>query len=160
MRNFKTLAAVLCVAALPAIYGCGDDDNNNAPAPEQPGTIGVTVTIEPNAMNRGSDAYGANPLVVQKGTVVTWRNNDTMIHTVTSSGQGSVLNSGDIAPEVSFSYPFTDVGTYDYLCENHPTMTGSVEVIDGPVPSPSPSVSPTPSPTPSPLPTVSPSATR
>jgi len=66
---------------------------------------------------------------------VTWTNNDAVGHTVTSgSSTGTVaspdglFDSGDIAPGETFSYTFTEAGTFDYFCTPHPWMMGTVIV--------------------------------
>ena len=61
---------------------------------------------------------------------VTWTNDDTAVHTVTS---GSVSNGVDgefdsslISPGAEFSYTATSVKTYDYFCIVHPWQTGTI----------------------------------
>jgi plastocyanin len=66
-------------------------------------------------------------ITVSAGTKVTWTNDDTVAHTVTSSG-GGPLNSPSIAPNSSWSYTFATPGTYRYFCAIHPNMTGTVTV--------------------------------
>jgi plastocyanin len=65
---------------------------------------------------------------------VTWTNNDSSHHTVTSStvptGAKS-FNSGDIAPGGTFTYTFTVPGTYQYGCTYHTWMTGTITVVQG-----------------------------
>jgi plastocyanin len=69
------------------------------------------------------------------GSMVTWTNDDTALHTVTS---GVVVNSapqpdgkfdsGIMANGKTFSFVFDEVGEYDYYCLLHPYMTGIVVV--------------------------------
>lgn len=66
-------------------------------------------------------------IIVLEGATVTWVNNDNMAHTVDLDGLES---SGTIAAGDSFSQTFTETGTYDYLCALHPSMTGTVTVLD------------------------------
>ena len=73
---------------------------------------------------------------INVGDTVTW----TMVgmsHTVTStdSVESNMLtrdpmDSGFLAAGESFSYTFTDAGTYTYRCEPHPSMTGTVVVTE------------------------------
>jgi len=66
---------------------------------------------------------------VRVGDSVTWFNADVMEHTVTSDAgtpvafDSPLLNSGD-----TFSFTFTQAGTYAYHCAPHPTMTGTIIV--------------------------------
>lgn len=68
------------------------------------------------------------PLVeVPVGTTVTWRL-DVGYHTVVSADfrlNSPILeNVGD-----TYSYTFTEAGTYDYICGIHPNMLGTVKVV-------------------------------
>ncbi len=68
-------------------------------------------------------AFSGSSIIKQNGTV-TWKNNDSVVHTVTGSG----FDSGTIQPGGSYSHTFTATGTYDYYCAFHPSMIGSVTV--------------------------------
>jgi plastocyanin len=67
--------------------------------------------------------------------MVTWTNDDTAPHTVTS---GVVVNnapepdgtfdSGIMNNGMTFSFVFSEAGEYDYYCMLHPFMTGKVVV--------------------------------
>jgi plastocyanin len=74
-------------------------------------------------------AYGPQKLTVKKGTTVTWTNNDTADHTVTA-GDGSGPMSELFGKGQSYSYTFSTVGTFNYFCEPHPYMKGTVVVIE------------------------------
>lgn len=95
-----------------------DDGTPDAATPDPAGD-GVSVTID-------GFAYGPDMVTVAAGTTVTWTNNDTAPHTVTST-DGS-FDSGNIAPGETFTYTFTSAGTFDYICNYHPNMTATVVV--------------------------------
>ncbi len=61
--------------------------------------------------------YGYEPdeISVPPGTTVSWLNNDTVVHTVTSDLPG--WDSGGLAPGQSFSFTFSRVGVYGYHSE-------------------------------------------
>jgi plastocyanin len=105
------------------------------------GTTAVTVflTAASGAGGEAADAAAAaveikdfafNPptLEVAVGTTVTWTNNDTAPHTATQNPSGSGFQSGRIDNGGTFSYTFDTAGTFDYFCEFHPNMTGTVVV--------------------------------
>ncbi|MDC4231260.1 MAG: plastocyanin/azurin family copper-binding protein [Nitrosopumilus sp.] len=68
---------------------------------------------------------------VAVGTTVTWSNDDTAAHTVTSgtiSSSDGLFDSSIFMAGKSFEFTFNDAGTYDYFCMVHPWMTGIVQV--------------------------------
>ena len=71
-------------------------------------------------------AFGTAVLTVQVGDTVTWTNADDRPHTVTS--QDGAFDSGNVDEGATFSFTFTEAGTYAYLCEYHPDMTGTIVV--------------------------------
>ncbi|MFB7493219.1 cupredoxin family copper-binding protein [Streptomyces sp. NPDC056161] len=81
-----------------------------------------------NAVAINNFAFSPATLKVKVGTKVTWTNQDTDAHTVTSSGSGGPLRSAALATHATYSYTFTKPGTYAYLCTIHPFMTATVEV--------------------------------
>ena len=100
---------------------------------QQPANV-VTVSIVKGASNMGNKAYSPNPIQIQRGTTVVWRNDDTTLHTAVSgkgtsdTSLGKMFESAPIAPGKTFSYKFDAAGTYDYFCTLHPTMVGTVVV--------------------------------
>ncbi|MCC6313143.1 MAG: cupredoxin domain-containing protein, partial [Thermomicrobiales bacterium] len=56
----------------------------------------------------------------------TWTNDDTAPHTATAKGK--VFDSGNLDPGASYSFAFTQPGTYDYVCSYHAGMKGTVVV--------------------------------
>lgn len=64
------------------------------------------------------------------GGTVTWNNDDTVAHTVTSgtleAGHDGIFDSGLFMSGASFAFTFDEAGEYDYFCIAHPWMTGKV----------------------------------
>jgi plastocyanin len=71
-------------------------------------------------------AFLPSTLVVSVGTTVTVTNHDSVGHTWTSTT--GAFNSGPLAPGASYSHTFTVAGTYPYMCDVHPFMTGTIVV--------------------------------
>ncbi|MFF9128338.1 cupredoxin domain-containing protein [Streptomyces sp. NPDC014889] len=84
--------------------------------------------VSGNAVAIKNFAFSPATLKVKAGTTVTWTNQDTDAHTVTSTGSGGPLHSPALATHATYRYTFTKPGTYHYLCTIHPFMTASVEV--------------------------------
>jgi plastocyanin len=65
-------------------------------------------------------------LTVTAGTTVTWRNADGEPHTVVSAD--GLFRSAALDTNESFTFKFTKVGTFKYVCSIHPRMVGTVIV--------------------------------
>lgn len=72
-------------------------------------------------------AYNPATVEIPVGGTVTWTNSDPVAHTVTGMDR-SVLQSGTLDPGATFSKTFDTAGTYDYFCEFHANMKGTVVV--------------------------------
>ena len=93
-----------------------------------PSTGSPAAPVAGNAVAIKNFAFSPATLKVKAGTTVTWTNQDTDAHTVTSAGSGGPLHSPALATHATYSYRFTEPGTYAYLCTIHPFMTAKVEV--------------------------------
>ena len=72
--------------------------------------------------------FSPEEITISVGDSVTWTNNDSMSHTATSVDD--YFDSGNIASGNSWSFTFTQAGTFDYVCAYHSSMTGTITVID------------------------------
>jgi plastocyanin len=97
---------------------CQPDSSGGGSAPTPSG---------PQAVAIASHAYSPKDLTVPAGTTVTWTNRDSDPHTVTSMHGGS-LGSKTLGKGETYSYTFSQAGTYMYYCTVHPDMQGSVTV--------------------------------
>ena len=79
-------------------------------------------------------AFQPANIVIDAGQTVTWTNEDSLGHTVTSD-EGDTLASEMLGEGESFSYTFTQPGEYRYHCTPHPNMKGLV-TVRAPLPSP------------------------
>jgi hypothetical protein len=75
-------------------------------------------------------AFSPQTLTVAPGTTVSWTNEDSVNHVVTSD-TGAWPDSGSLATNQTFSHTFTKAGTYPYHCALHPSMTAKVIVGSG-----------------------------
>jgi len=69
-----------------------------------------------------SSGFSPASVTIVTGSTVSWTNNDNMAHTVTTADGG--INSGDIAPQSSYTKTFTTAGTYNYYDAHNTNMTG------------------------------------
>ena len=66
-------------------------------------------------------------VVIGVNSTVTWVNNDSVDHTVTSIT--GLFNSQILPPGGTYSFAFTTAGNYTYGCEFHPLMKGTIVVL-------------------------------
>ncbi|HJM17676.1 MAG TPA: plastocyanin/azurin family copper-binding protein [Candidatus Poseidoniia archaeon] len=74
--------------------------------------------------------FNPEDLIVSVGDTVTWTNNDGMGHTATSTDGPASFDSGNIAAGATWSFTFTEAGTYNYKCDYHSSMTASITVVE------------------------------
>jgi plastocyanin len=72
-------------------------------------------------------AFNPKAVTIQAGTTIKWGNKDTVTHTVVSD-DGS-WSSNSLAKGDTFSYTFTQAGTFSYSCGVHPSMKGTITVV-------------------------------
>ena len=75
--------------------------------------------------------YIPSQIVIEKGKQVTWINEDSAFHSVTSGSYDEptdLFDSGHLDPFEPYTLTFDETGTYDYFCTLHPWMKGQVIV--------------------------------
>jgi nitrite reductase (NO-forming) len=82
---------------------------------------------EGSAMKSTNKSFYPQQIKVNVGDTVKWANNDTSIHTVTSTD--GLFDSGMMMANDKFEYTFVNAGNYDYYCMLHPWMKGSVQSL-------------------------------
>ncbi len=90
------------------------------PANGAPASSGNNVSIN-------SAKYRPKNLTVKVGTTVTWTNNDSVPQSVTSDSPG-VFDSGLLQPGGTWTYTFSQAGTFPYHSTATKTTFGSVTV--------------------------------
>ena len=101
-------------------------------------TIFVDVSIPDGSNAQGCEVtrecFIPADVSIAVGGTVTWSNDDTAAHTVTSGdlatnqNLGLYFDSGLFMAGADFSVTFDTAGEYPYLCMVHPWMKGSVTV--------------------------------
>jgi len=111
----------------------------SAPTVEVPQTTGpmsVDVSIPTGTAVPGceetNECWLPAEISVGVGGTVTWSNDDTAAHTVTSGsptyGPDGTFDSSLFMAGATFEVTFDDSGSYDYFCMVHPWMQGNVQV--------------------------------
>jgi plastocyanin len=133
------LAAALigAVVLFTACGGGGDSGGTSSGVPAEPAPSTGFSESEPAPSGQAARAekveivdfvYEPDPVVVQIGGKVTWINQDSAPHTATAD-DGS-FDTGTLEQGKLKSETFKQAGTYTYFCEVHPTMHGTVEVVE------------------------------
>ena len=95
-------------------------------------------------INLSSLTFNPSTTTVKVGTTVTWRNDEPITHTVTSGRfEGVDKNTGLRSSQnpdgtfnaklagkgKTFSFTFTQPGTYTYYCDIHQGMNATITVV-------------------------------
>ena len=144
--KFKALLAAVSLVLALALSACGGGDDNTTTETVEPGGGNAAGAAESEPETSGSEpapsgeaqrsekveivefAYDPDPVVVATGGKVIWQNEDTAPHTATAD-DGS-FNTGTLEKGKLKSETFKQPGTFTYFCQIHPTMHGTVEVVE------------------------------
>lgn len=66
-------------------------------------------------------------IVASSGDKIVWTNKDIVPHTVTSTKAGS-FDSKMISPDQKWAFTVKKKGHFDYKCNFHPNMLGTIDV--------------------------------
>lgn len=129
---------ILSLALVACSYsnsGTAQQTPNNAysknPAATPPQNVDSTMPASDSEIIVGMTASSFTPdvLTIKAGTTVTWTNESSLTHTVTSDTD--LFDSGNMGKGDTFSYTFTTAGTYTYHCIPHKAyMIGTIIVTD------------------------------
>ncbi|HEU5252034.1 MAG TPA: cupredoxin domain-containing protein [Solirubrobacterales bacterium] len=142
--GLKPLFLAALVALSLGLAACGDSGSDSTseaetspPASEESAAETESTESEPAPSGEASKSekvdiveftYQPDPVVVQMDGKVIWQNQDTAPHTATAD-DGS-FDTGTIEKGKIGSETFKEPGTFTYFCEIHPTMHGTVEVVE------------------------------
>lgn len=135
--GLKPLLAAALVALSLGLVACGGSGSDSTSGAES--TSSEEDSTESESAPSGKTAksekvqiaeftYEPDPVVVQAGGKVIWQNEDSAPHTATAD-DGS-FDTGTIENGKLGSATFKEPGTFTYFCEIHPTMHGTVEVVE------------------------------
>jgi plastocyanin len=132
---------MLAIAGLLALAGCGGSGNDSSGS-----SGGGAATTQAPATTSGGEstsggggggaevkvamkniAFSPETVNVKVGQKITWTNDDTAPHNVTSQS-GEKIMSSTFGKGGTFSFTPTKAGTIDYVCTIHPGMDGKIVV--------------------------------
>lgn len=85
-----------------------------------------------HAVQMAHYSFSPQSLTISVGDAVTWTNQDTAPHDVTTSSGPISLHSPTLQKSQSWTYEFTTPGTYSYYCSIHPDMRATLIVQQAP----------------------------
>ena len=120
--SFSLLAVFVVIAVTPSAFA----DHMSATVTNAPGSS------TPGCETTADGCFIPSMVTLDIGGEVTWENDDTAAHTVTSGtpteGPDGIFDSSLVMAGSSFSHVFAEAGSYDYFCMVHPWMQGMVMV--------------------------------
>src|SRR5215216_1784962 len=132
--NATTAGAAANQTAAGNATTAGASANQMAPNSRAASPLVTSVSIANGAsVPTNEEFFVPDPVRITVGSMVTWKNDDTASHTVTSGTvqnntptpdgrfDSGILNAGD-----SFPFVFDKAGEYPYYCTIHPWMTAKV----------------------------------
>jgi plastocyanin len=114
-RNITALIAGICIAVL-----CVSTSGSNAGEASSGAKVAVKLF-----------QFQPAELEVKAGTTVTWTNEDDIGHTITSGTSENKDGRFDMrlaGKGATFSFTFTQPGTFTYFCNRHQSMQGRIRV--------------------------------
>jgi plastocyanin len=114
----------IALFALVAIVATSCGANSTSSSGENPPAVAATIHI-------ADGKFEPRKIDIAVGGSVTWINDDVASHNVKFL-EPSTFNSGIIKPAATWTQTFASAGTYDYYCDFHNSMKGSVVVRPAP----------------------------
>ena len=129
------IGAIILVGIAFSFSSSTVEENVEENVDEQTMTITGDVVMPSKVSRPGCEeidrCYIPSNIVIEKGKQVTWVNEDSAFHSVTSGFYETpteLFDSGHLDPYESYTLTFDESGTFDYFCTLHPWMKGQVIV--------------------------------
>jgi plastocyanin len=129
--NMTRILLALCAVVALAAAGCGSSNSSStssgssssastSTAAASSSSGGVTIKMQ-------NIAFDPKEVTVKVGQKVTWTNEDTVDHNVTSQS-GETIKSDNFGKGGTFSFTPKKAGKISYVCTIHPGMTATLTV--------------------------------
>ena len=119
-KIFIVAAFCLIVVLIFSLATCTAQNKSSATAGQASSN---TEGANPNQVICKNNRFSPDSLTIKVGTTVTWTNEDSYVHTVTSGAsptdRSGLFDSGNLNKGETFSFKFDKAGTFDYFCIPH-----------------------------------------
>ena len=130
--NMRRILLALCAVVALAAAGCGSS-NSSSTSSGSSSSASTSSAARPRrraaavAIKMQNIAFDPKAVTVKVGQKVTWTNDDSVDHNVTSQS-GETIKSDNFGKGGTFSFTPTKAGTIKYVCTIHPGMTATLTV--------------------------------
>ncbi len=128
--GISVLVVVVGVVMVIALRG-NDDSSMDSMKMDSSGEDTMSSEMAaPNTVIIDKLDFQQKDITVKKGTVVTWKNNDTAKHNVVfdDESSGTVEGGKLISQGETLTFTFNEAGEFPYHCEPHPFMKAKIIV--------------------------------
>jgi plastocyanin len=129
--NMTRILLALCAVVALAAAGCGGSNSSSTSTASSSGASTSTAAASSSGggvtIKMQNIAFDPKAVTVKVGQKVTWTNEDTVDHNVTSQS-GETIKSDNFGKGGTFSFTPKKAGTIKYVCTIHPGMTATLTV--------------------------------
>ena len=134
--DMRRILLALCAIVALAAAGCGSSNKSSTSSgasTSTPAASSSTAAASSSSSGGGvaikmqNIAFDPKDVTVKVGQKVTWTNDDSVDHNVTSQS-GESIKSDNFGKGATFSFTPTKAGTIKYVCTIHPGMTATLTV--------------------------------
>ncbi len=130
--NMRGILLALCAIVALAAAGCGSSNSSSTSSGSSSGSSSTAAASSSSssggvAIKMQNIAFDPKAVTVKVGQKVTWTNDDSVDHNVTSKS-GESIKSDNFGKGGTFSFTPTKAGTISYVCTIHPGMVATLTV--------------------------------
>ena len=132
--DMRRILLALCAIGALAAAGCGSSNKSSTSSGSStPAASSSTAAASSSSSGGGvaikmqNIAFDPKDVTVKVGQKVTWANDDSVDHNVTSQS-GESIKSDNFGKGATFSFTPTKAGKIAYVCTIHPGMTATITV--------------------------------
>ena len=128
----RALTPVLALGLAVAVSACGGSDDDTSAGADDTTTTTVAAAAAPQS-TPGTNiiikdfVFKPQEMTAKVGDTITVKNDDGTVHTVTDKKSGG-FDTGNLGGGETKTFKVDKAGTFDYRCDIHTYMTGTITV--------------------------------